>query len=126
MILEWEPVAKETGLWVQGPPGTPRGQARPFPTCPPHLGVLYQAGHGHVLSKSICLVQPEAGEGRTAPLARPSSPHPRLWVVQGGCKSTGPVAELRETEDRQAEGWVPGTHKAWGFRKWHRANSCMV
>lgn len=101
--------------------GVCRGQkagplARLFPTCPPHLGVLHQAGQGLLLSISVGIIWPEGAEGRTALLAQPSRPHHGLcrehWP--GGSEQKG---RFRETEDGQAEGRARGTHKVWGFRK---------
>lgn len=114
-----------SGPW--GPEGRSTGPT--LPHLPPHLGVLHQAGHGLLLSISTGVVQPEGAEGRTSLLARP--PPAPIRLCQEGAKSTGLVplsreAHFRETEDRQAAGWAQGTHKVWGFRKWYRANSCMV
>lgn len=78
-----------------GPWGPGARSAVPAPPHrPPYLAVLHQAGHGLPLGISTCLAQPEGAEGRTAPLAQPSHPHPRLG--REGAKSPGAVALSRE------------------------------
>lgn len=95
-----------------------------LPRLSPYLGVLHQAGHGLFCSTSICLDQPEGTED--GPACSVLLPQPRLCRAGAGLAALSGQARLRETGNRQAQGWAQDTHKVWGFRKYCRANSCMV